>query len=130
MRNEVIALEHKADAIIAIGIPIAVVEVLGRDAVDQQIARIKMIESTDDVEHRSLTRTRGTQNGYELVIAKRQAYAVERYLRKRLRNVPFANNPEIQHGRQPLSRGRARPLPRRSRSARLSYSILIFGRYQ
>ena len=130
MRNEVIALEHKADAIIAIGIPIAVVEILGRDAVDQQIARIEMIESTDDVEHRSFTRTRGTQNGYELVIAKRQAYAVERYLRKRLRNVPFANNSEIQHGRQPLSRGRARPLPRRSRSARLSYSILIFGRYQ
>ena len=130
MRNEVIALEHKADTIIAIGIPIAVVEVLGRDAVDQQIARIEMVESTDDVEHRSFTRTRGTQNGYELVIAKRQAYAVERYLRKRLRNVPFANNSEIQHGRQPLSRGRARPLPRRSRSARLSYSILIFGRYQ
>ena len=35
MRNEVIALEHKADAVVAIGIPIAIVKVLGRDAVDQ-----------------------------------------------------------------------------------------------
>ena len=130
MRNEVVALKHKANAIVSVGIPIAVAEVLGRDAIDQQVAGIEMVESTNDVEHRSFTRTRGTQDGYKLVIAKRQAYAVERYLRKRLRNVPFANISEIQHGRQPLSRGRARPLPRRSRSARLSYSILIFGRYQ
>ena len=130
VRNEVVALKHKANAIVSVGIPIAVAEILGRDAIDQQVAGIEMVESTNDVEHRSFTRTRGTQDGYKLVIAKRQAYAVERYLRKRLRNVPFANNSEIQHGRQPLSRGRARPLPRRSRSARLSYSILIFGRYQ
>ena len=115
MRNEVIALEHKADAVVAVGIPIAVAEVLGRDAVDQQVAGIKMIESTNDVEHRSFSRARGTQDGHELVIAKRQAYAVERHLRKRLRNIPFANISEIQHGRQPL--------PRRSRSTRLTYSI-------
>lgn len=35
MRNEVIALEHKADAVVAIGIPIAIVKVLGRNTVDQ-----------------------------------------------------------------------------------------------
>ena len=69
-----------------------------------------MIESADNVEHRGFTRTRGTQNGHELVIAKRQAHAVERHLRKRLRNVPFANSFELQHGRQPLPRGRTCPL--------------------
>ena len=110
MRNEVIALEHKADAVVAIGIPIAIVKVLGRDAVDQQVAGIEMIEPTDNVEHRGFTRARGTQNGHELVIAKRQAYAVERHLRKRLRDVPFANTFELQHGRQPLPRGRTCPL--------------------
>ena len=104
MRNEVIALEHKADAVVAIGIPIAIAKILGRNAVDQQVARIKVIESANNVEHRSFTRTRGTQNGHELVIAKRQAYVVERHLRKRLRNVPFANTFELQHGRQPLLR--------------------------
>ena len=104
MRNEVIALEHKADAVVAISIPIAITEVLGRNAIDEQVARIKVIESADNVEHRSFTRTRGTQNGHELVIAKRQAYVVERHLRKRLRNVPFANTFELQHGRQPLLR--------------------------
>ena len=61
-----------------------------------------MIEPTDNVEHRSFARARGAQNGHELVIAKRQAYAVERHLRKRLGNVPFANTFELQHGRQPL----------------------------
>lgn len=39
--------------------------------------------------------------GHELVIAKRQAHTVERHLRKRLRNVPFANTFELLHGRQP-----------------------------
>ena len=104
MRNEVIALEHKADAVVAVGIPIAIVKVFGRNTVDQQVTGIEMIESTDNVEHRGFTRARGTQNGHELVIAKRQAHAVERHLRKRLRNVPFANTFELQHGRQPLPR--------------------------
>ena len=104
MQNEVIALEHKADAVVAIGVPIAVVKVLSRNTVDQQVARVKVVESADNVEHRGFTRTRGTQNGHELVVAKRQAYVVERHLRKRLRNVPFANSFELQHGRQPLLR--------------------------
>ena len=104
MRNEVIALEHKADAVIAIGIPIAIVKILGRNTVDQQVAGIEMIEPADNVEHRSFARARGTQNGHELVIAKRQAYVIERHLRKRLRSVPFANSFELQHGRQPLPR--------------------------
>ena len=103
-------MEHKADAVVTVGIPIAIAKVLGRDAVDEQVAGIEMIESTDYVEHRSFARARGAQNGHELVIAKRQAYVVERHLRKRLRNVPFANTLELQHGRQPLPRGRARPL--------------------
>ena len=95
MRNEVIALEHKADAVVAIGIPIAVTEVLGRNTVNQQVTGIKVVQPTDNVEHRGFARARRTQNGHELVIAKRQAYAVERHLRKRLRNVPFANTLEL-----------------------------------
>ena len=110
MRNEVIALEHKADAVVAVGIPIAIVKVFGRNTVDQQVARIEMIEPTDNVEHRSFTRPRRSQNGHELVIAKSQAHVIERHLRKRLRDVPFANTFELQHGRQPLPRGRTRPL--------------------
>ena len=55
MWNEVIALEHKADAVVTIGIPIAIVKVLGRNTVDQQVARVKVIQSADNVEHRSFT---------------------------------------------------------------------------
>ena len=110
MRDEVIALKHKTDAVVAIGIPIAIAKILGRNTVDEQAARVKVVESADNVEHRGLARTRGTQNGHELIIAKRQAHAVERHLRKRLRNVSLANILELQHGRQPLPRGRTRPL--------------------
>ena len=126
MRNEVIALEHKADAVIAVSIPIAIVKVLGRNVIDQQVAGIEMIEPTDNVEHRGFTRTRGTQNGHELVIAKRQAYVVERHLRKRLRNVPFANAFELQHGRQPLLHGRTCPLSSTVRIRRVCPTLSPF----
>ncbi len=79
MRDEVIALEHKADAVVAVGIPVAIVKVLRRNAVDEQVARVEVVESADNVEHRSFARARGTQNGHELAIAKSQAYVVERH---------------------------------------------------
>ena len=126
MRNEVIALEHKADAVVTVGIPIAIVKVLGRDAVDEQVTGIEMIEPTDNVEHRSFTRPRRSQNGYELVIAKSQAHAVERHLRKRLRNVPFANSFELQHGRQPLLRGHVHPLSSAVRIRRVCPTLSPF----
>ena len=126
VRNEVIALEHKADAVVAIGIPIAIVKVLGRDAVDEQVARVKVVESADNVEHRGLTRPRRSQNGHELVIAKSQAHAVERHLRKRLRDVPFANSFELQHGRQPLPRGHVRPLSSAVRIRRVCPTLSPF----
>ena len=127
MWDKVIALEHKADAVVAISIPIAVTEVLGRDAVNQQVTRIKVIEPTDNVEHRGFTRPRRSQNGHELVIAKSQAHAVERHLRKRLGNVPFANTFELQHGRQPLPRGRTRPLSPAVRIRRVCPTLSPFS---
>ena len=126
MRNEVIALEHKADAVVAIGIPIAIVKVLGRDVIDQQVARVKVVESADNVEHRSFARARGTQNGHELVIAKSQAHVIERHLRKRLRDVPFANTFELQHGRQPLPRGHVHPLSSAVRIRRVCPTLSPF----
>ena len=126
MRNEVIALEHKADAVVAVGIPIAIVKVLGRNAVDEQIARVKVVESANNVEHRSFARARRAQNGHELIIAKRQAHAIERHLRKRLRDIPFANIFELQHGRQPLPRGRTRPLSPAVRIRRVCPTLFRF----
>ena len=126
MRNKVIALEHKADAVVAVGVPIAVAEVLGRNTVDEQIARVKMIQSADDVEHRSFARTRRAQNGHELVVSKGQAHVIERHLRKRLRDVPFANIFELQHGRQPLPRGYTRPLSPAVRIRRVCPTLFRF----
>ena len=119
-------MEHKADAVVAVGIPIAIAKVLGRDAVDEQVAGIEMIEPTDNVEHRGFARTRGTQNGHELVIAKSQAHVIERHLRKRLRNVSFANTFELQHGRQPLPRGHVHPLSSAVRIRRVCPTLSPF----
>ena len=98
MRNEVIALKDEADAVVAVGVPIAIAKVLGRNTIDEQIAQVKVVEAADNVEHRGFTRTRGTQNGHELVIAKRQAHAIQGNLRKRLGDILLADVLELQHG--------------------------------
>ena len=126
VRNEVIALEDEADAVVSVGVPIAIAEVLGRNTVDEQIAGIEMIQSANNVEHRSFARARGTQNGHELAIAKSQGHVIERHLRKRLRDVPFANIFEFQHGRQPLPRGRTRPLSPAVRIRRVFPTLFPF----
>ena len=97
VRDEVVALEDEADAVVAVGVPVAVVEILGRDAVDQKVARVEVVEAADDIEHGRLARARGAQDGDELVVAKRQAHVVERDLGEGLRNVLLADVSELEH---------------------------------
>ena len=49
MRDQVVGLEDKADRVIAVGVPVAVLVVFGRDAVDDQIAFIVAVQTADDV---------------------------------------------------------------------------------
>ena len=51
MGDEVVALEHESDAVVAIGVPVAIFVLLGRDAIDDEVARIVVVEASDDVEH-------------------------------------------------------------------------------
>ena len=52
VRDEVVALKDKADRVVAVAVPIAVVEVLGRDTADDQVAAGGLIQPADDVEQR------------------------------------------------------------------------------
>ena len=54
MGDEIVALEHEADAVVAVGVPVAVFVLFGENAVDDEIARIVMVEAADDVEHAGL----------------------------------------------------------------------------
>ena len=57
MRDEVVALEDEADMVITIRIPIGTRVVFGRRAVDDELAGIGMIKTTQYVEQGGLAGT-------------------------------------------------------------------------
>ena len=98
VRDEVVALEDESDAMVAVGVPVLVGVVLGRDAVDDDVARVGMVKAAEDVEHRGLARAGGAQHGHELVIPKRHRHVVQRDLREAGRDVSLADVPQLKHG--------------------------------
>ena len=57
VRNQVVALEHKADAVVAVAVPVTVAEFLSRPSVDDQVAAGILVQTADDIEQRRLART-------------------------------------------------------------------------
>ena len=98
VRNEVVALEDKANAMVAVGVPVLVGVVLGRDAVDDNVARVGVVKAAKDVEHGCLTRARWAQNGSKLVVPKRNRHVVERDLRERRHLIGLADVLQLKHG--------------------------------
>ena len=80
VRDQVVGLEDEADAVVAVGIPVAGLVVLRRNAVDDEVAALEAVEAADDVEHRRLAGTGLAQHGHELVVAERHGDLVERHL--------------------------------------------------
>ena len=57
VRDQVVGLENEANAVVAVGVPIARLVVLRRDSVDDQVAALEAVQAANDVEHRRFTRT-------------------------------------------------------------------------
>ena len=57
MRDQVVGLENEANAVVAVGVPIARLVVLRRDSVDDQVTTLEAVQAANDVEHRRFTRT-------------------------------------------------------------------------
>ena len=72
MGNQIIALEHEADGVVAIGIPIAVAEFLGGAAGNQKIAAGILIQPADNVQQRGFPAAGRAQNRCELAGTKPQ----------------------------------------------------------
>ena len=81
VRDEVVALEHEADRVVAVGVPVPIPVFFRRNAVDDQIAAVVTVEAADDVEQRGLSRTARAQDRNKFVFAQVQTDAVERLLR-------------------------------------------------
>ena len=78
--DEVIALEHEADGVVAVGVPVPVGVAAGGDAVDDELAAVVAVEAADDVEQRGLARAAGAEDGDKFAVAQVEADPVERCL--------------------------------------------------
>ena len=98
MGNEMVALEHKADGMIAVGIPVPVLVLLGGDAVDDQIASIVTVQAADDVQKGGFSRTAGPQNGNEFIVPQIQAHIPQRVLYQFTGFVLLGDMLDLKHG--------------------------------
>ena len=98
VRDEVVALEDEADAVVAVGVPVSVSVLAGRDAVDHEVALVEVVEAAHDVEHGGLAGAGGAEHRHELAVTKGDRDVVERDLREAGRHVALADALELEHG--------------------------------
>ena len=72
--DEVVALEDKADGVVAVGVPVPVPELLGGAAVDGQIAAGVLVQAADDVQQGGLAAAGVAQDGHKLVFPEAEAH--------------------------------------------------------
>ena len=108
---EVVALEDKAHTVVAVVIPIPRTIALGRDTVDDDVARVSPVKATKDVEQRGLARARGTKHGHELIVTQTDRNRIECDLGEGASPVRLRDIPELKHARLPCRRTFAAPDP-------------------
>ena len=62
MRDQVIALEHKADRMVAVGVPVPVIIFPCRDSVYDQISVVIAIKTADNIQQCCLSGTGNTES--------------------------------------------------------------------
>ena len=65
MGNQIVALKHEADGMIAVAVPVLAFEILGRLTPDDQVAGGILIQTADDVQQGGFAAAGLTQNGYK-----------------------------------------------------------------
>ena len=98
VRNQVIALEHETDGMIAVGVPIPIGIFLCGNTVDDQIAAVITVQATNYVQKRRLSGATGSQNRHKFIIPQIQAYTVQRGLHQFAGDILLFNIPNLQHG--------------------------------
>ena len=111
VRYEVVALEDEAHAVVAVAIPVPGTIALGRDTVDDDVARVSPVKATKDVEQRGLARARGTKHGHELIVTQTDRNRIECDLGEGASPVRLRDIPELKHARLPCRRTFAAPDP-------------------
>ena len=103
--DEVVTLEYKADGVVAVGVPIAVLELLGGGTVNNQIALGIAVQTAHDVQQGGLTASGLTQDGHKLAVAEGEGNPVQCLHRVvAAGGVHFLNIFELQHNRFSFSK--------------------------
>ena len=97
VRDQVVALEHKPDRVIAIRVPIAIAIFFRGRSIDDQIAVLVAVQPANDIEQRRLTRTTRPQDRHKLVVTQIKRDPVQSNLREIARRVGLADISQLQH---------------------------------
>ena len=98
MRDQVIALEHKAHRMIAVAVPILVGVLAGGAILDDQIALGIAVQPADDIEQGGFAAARRTENGHKLVFAEGNIDPLQGVYGKFTGNIILADVLEREHG--------------------------------
>ena len=101
--NQVVALEHKTDGVVAVGIPVPVRIFFRGDAVNHQIAAVIPIQTADHVQQRGLAGAAGAQNRHELIVPEVQAHTGQCRLNQFAGHIGFFDVHDLQHRRSLLN---------------------------
>ena len=76
--DQIVALEHEAHRMIAVGVPIPALVLTGGAAADDQVTAGIAVQAADDVQKRGLATAGVTQYGHKLRRPKGNGHAFER----------------------------------------------------
>ena len=78
VHDQVIALEHKADGMISIGIPIPILVLLGGGTVNDQVAFGIAVQTADNIEHGGLAAARLAENRHKFRFSEMEVNSLQR----------------------------------------------------
>ena len=101
MRNQVVALKHKADGVVAVRVPVLLGKVLCGLAANHQIAGGGVVETADQVQKRRLAASGRPEDRYKFIFPKSDGNAVQRLHALAAGSVFLFNANQTQHGQNP-----------------------------
>ena len=97
VRDQIVALEHKTDCMVPVGIPVPVFVLSRGDTVDNQISAVIAVQTADNIQKCCLSGSAGTENGNKLVVSQIQTYMIQCFLNQCTRFVLFTDVFNLQH---------------------------------
>ena len=97
MGDQVIALKHKADGMIPVGIPVPVPVLFCGNSIDNQFSAVIPVQTSDNIQQCGFSRTAGPQDRHKFVVTQIQIHMIQRFLHQTAGPVLLAKLPDLKH---------------------------------